>query len=58
VLVDAAGMFREELYLASETTFFILSCDVEIAFVRNERGEVSQATITLSGSTLAAVKIE
>lgn len=55
---QATGQPRFELYPESETKFFLKIADVEITFVKGEKGEVTEVIINQNGQNVRARKVK
>jgi hypothetical protein len=58
ILGQAPMQPKVELLPASETRFFAREAEIEVTFVRDGKGEVSEAVIDFGGRSLRAKKIK
>jgi D-alanyl-D-alanine-carboxypeptidase/D-alanyl-D-alanine-endopeptidase len=56
-VIAPPGEQRVELFAESETKFVALEFDGHIAFIRNEKGEVTELTAEIGGRSYRARKI-
>jgi hypothetical protein len=55
---QVTGQPKIELYPESETRFFLLAAPVQITFVKDERGQVTQLILEQSGQSITAKKVK
>lgn len=58
MFAQAAGPAKLEIFPETETKFFLRDREVDITFVKNEKGEVIQAVLNQGGREVPAKKIE
>jgi hypothetical protein len=56
--VQAPGEDPEEFFPESETDFFSLESDMQITFVKNEKGVIEKINVNYQGQKLELIKIE
>lgn len=58
LFAQATGQPKAEIYPESETKFFLKVVDVQITFVKNEKGEITQLILHQAGEDQPAKKIK
>jgi len=58
LFAEATGQAKVEIYPESETKFFMKMADVQITFMKDEKGEVTQLILHQGGSDKPAKKIK
>ncbi|HEX3146316.1 MAG TPA: serine hydrolase [Pyrinomonadaceae bacterium] len=58
LFMQPTGQGKTEIIPESETDFFVAVADVQVTFVKDDRGQVSQAVLHQNGRSLPAKKIK
>src|SRR5262249_11508 len=55
---QAPGQPKVQFFPESETKFFLKVIDADLTFVKNEKGEVTEAIFNMNGRSMHAKKVE
>ena len=58
IFVEVTGQQKTEIFPETETEFFVKVVDVQITFVKNEDGKVTELIIHQGGNDTPAKKVE
>ena len=58
LFMQPTGQSKTEIIPESETDFFVVVADVQVTFVKNDQGQVTQAVLHQNGRSVTAKKIK
>jgi len=56
--MQATGQSKVEIFPESETDYFLAVADVQVTFVKDDKGQVTEAILHQNGRNLTAKKIK